>query len=103
MHGARGDPERARGMSTTPSSAARAAPRTHAAAWPASAAAPEGLHCSNPTQRCGTTLWAHTGGATTSSLPRFSGCDAWTVVLFSPPRDDFPVLDDPCKLLIENT
>src|SRR5262249_26115437 len=45
-------------------------------------------------------LWSHTGGVATSLLPRSSGCDAQTAVLFSPPRDGFSILDDRCKLLI---
>ena len=33
----------------------------------------------------------------------FLGMRCQTVVLFSPPREGFPVLDDPCQLLRENT
>ena len=104
LGGPLGVPCRAGGAPPTPSSTARAAPRTRAAAsWPASAATPEGLHRSHPPQRGGTTLGSPPGGATPSSLPRSSGCDAQTTVLFAPPRDGFSILGELCQRLIENT
>ena len=32
--------------------------------------------------------------------PSFLGMRAQTAVLFSPPHNGFPILDDPCKLLV---
>src|SRR2546429_2028588 len=69
MHGARGDPERARGTSTPPPSAARAARRTQAGvSRRASTADPEAWHRSGTTPRAGTPRWPYTGGETTPSL-----------------------------------
>jgi hypothetical protein len=59
-----------------------------AASWPASAAAPEGLYRAHPTPRCGTPLGSPTGGATPSSLPRSSGCDAQKQNLRRPRRNN---------------
>ena len=64
-----GDTERARGMSTTPPSAARSARRTYAVvSRRASTADPEELHRSGTTPRAGAPRWPHTGGATTQAL-----------------------------------
>ena len=73
IRGARGDPERARGTSTTPPSAARAARRAHAGvSLQASMAAPEALHRSGPASRLGITRWSHTSGDTPQALHRSS-------------------------------
>src|SRR5262244_2443800 len=70
MYGARGDPERARGTSTTPPSAARSARRAPAGvSRQSSTADPEALHRSGPTLRQGTPRWPHAGGETPQSLP----------------------------------
>src|SRR5215469_814523 len=95
-----GRPMNGCGTSTT-SSSATPADAGHDAAAPGrgSAVDPEGVHRFNTTQRCGTPLWSHTGGAATSSLPCASGCEAQPAVLFSPPRDGSSIPGDLCNLL----
>ena len=69
IHGARDDPERARGTSTTPPSAAHSARRAHAGiSRQSSTATPAAWHQLSTTPRAGTPQWPHTGGETPQSL-----------------------------------
>src|SRR5689334_14311987 len=69
MHGAGGDPERARGTPTPPPSAVRSARRTQAVvSQRASTPDPKEVHRSGITPRAGTPRWLHLGGERNQAL-----------------------------------
>jgi hypothetical protein len=101
IRGALGAPERARGLATTPPSAACSARRTPAVvSRQASTAAPEAWHRSGTTPRRGTSRWPHAGGETPQSLPIPRDVMPARLSYFRLPAMASPHLDARRKLLI---